>query len=31
MESQGLSEVFSYDTDFDRVDGLSRIEPEPPS
>ena len=31
MESEGLTEVYSYDTDLDRVDGLRRIEPEPPS
>ena len=28
MESRGLTEVYSYDTDFDRVDGISRVEPE---
>ena len=28
MESHGLSEVYSYDSDFDRVEGLRRVEPE---
>jgi predicted nucleic acid-binding protein len=27
MESRGLTEVYSYDTDFDRVDGITRVEP----
>ncbi len=27
MESRGLDEVYSYDTDFDRIEGISRIEP----
>lgn len=28
MEARGLSEVYSYDTDFDRVESVHRIEPE---
>ncbi|MDP6550430.1 MAG: type II toxin-antitoxin system VapC family toxin [Dehalococcoidia bacterium] len=28
MESRGLTEVYSYDTDFDRVEGITRVEPE---
>ena len=28
MEVRGLSEVYSYDTDFDRIEGISRLEPE---
>ena len=28
MEARGLTEVYSYDTDFDRVAGISRVEPE---
>lgn len=28
MEARGLSEVYSYDTDFDRVGGIRRVEPE---
>ena len=28
MESRGLTEVYSYDSDFDRVEGLKRVEPE---
>lgn len=28
MESRGLNEVYSYDTDFDRVQGIRRVEPE---
>ena len=27
MESRGLSEVYSYDTDFDAIDGIVRVEP----
>jgi len=27
MEVLGLNEVYSYDTDFDRVGGISRVEP----
>ena len=29
MEHNGLHEIYSYDTDFDRVEGISRVEPEP--
>ncbi len=29
MEALGLSEIYSYDTDFDRLQGISRIEPAP--
>jgi len=28
MESRGLDEVYSYDSDFDRVEGIRRVEPE---
>ena len=28
MESNGVSEIYSYDTDFDRVEGILRLEPE---
>jgi predicted nucleic acid-binding protein len=28
MEAHGLSEVYSYDRDFDRVEGLKRVEPQ---
>ena len=28
MEVRGLSEVYSYDTDFDRIERISRLEPE---
>lgn len=28
MEPRGLTEVYSYDTDFDRVEGIRRVEPE---
>ena len=28
MEVRGLSEVYSYDTDFDRIEGISRVGPE---
>ena len=27
MESRGVNEVYSYDTDFDRIEGISRFEP----
>ena len=27
MKARALTEVYSYDTDFDRVEGISRIEP----
>ena len=27
MEARGLNEVYSYDTDFDRIEGISRVEP----
>ena len=27
MEARGLTEVYSYDTDFDRVSGVRRVEP----
>ncbi|MBI4312644.1 MAG: type II toxin-antitoxin system VapC family toxin [Chloroflexi bacterium] len=27
MESQGISEVYSYDTDFDKVTWITRVEP----
>ena len=29
MEAQGIHEVYSYDRDFDRAEGVSRIEPTP--
>lgn len=28
MEGRGLTEIYSYDTDFGRVEGLRRLEPE---
>ena len=28
LESRGMTEVYSYDTDFDRVKGIRRVEPE---
>ncbi|MBI4295045.1 MAG: PIN domain-containing protein [Chloroflexi bacterium] len=28
MQSRGLNEVYSYDTDFDRLEGITRLEPE---
>ena len=28
MAARGVTEVYSYDTDFDRVEGISRVEPE---
>jgi predicted nucleic acid-binding protein len=28
MEARGVREVYSYDTDFDRVEGIRRVEPE---
>lgn len=28
MEARGLNEVYSYDSDFDRVPGITRVEPE---
>ena len=28
MESRGLQEVYSYDTDFDHIEGITRIEPQ---
>lgn len=28
MESRGITEVYSYDTDFDAIDGITRIEPD---
>lgn len=27
MEDEGVSELYSYDTDFDRVGGITRVEP----
>jgi predicted nucleic acid-binding protein len=27
MEDEGLTELYSYDNDFDRVDGVTRLEP----
>ena len=27
MEQQGIAEIYSYDRDFDRVDGIARLEP----
>lgn len=27
MQSRGLSEVYSWDTDFDKIDGIVRVEP----
>lgn len=29
MESQGIEEILSYDTDFDRIPGIKRVEPSP--
>ena len=28
MQAHNITEVYSYDTDFDRVDGIRRVEPE---
>ena len=28
MESRGVTEVYSYDTDFDQIEGITRVEPE---
>ncbi len=28
MEARGLNEVYSYDSDFDRIPGITRVEPE---
>ncbi len=28
MEGRGITEVYSYDSDFDRIPGISRVEPE---
>ncbi len=28
MQSAGLTEVYSYGTDFDRIEGIVRVEPE---
>ena len=28
MESRGITEVYSYDSDFDRIPGITRVEPE---
>jgi predicted nucleic acid-binding protein len=28
MEARGVNEVYSYDADFDRVEGIRRVEPE---
>ena len=28
MQSRGTTEVYSWDTDFDRIEGITRIEPE---
>jgi predicted nucleic acid-binding protein len=28
MQSRGITEVYSWDTDFDRIEGITRIEPE---
>ena len=28
MESRGITEVYSYDTDFDRIAGITRVEPD---
>ncbi|MBI2957864.1 MAG: PIN domain-containing protein, partial [Chloroflexi bacterium] len=27
MEEQGIREILSYDTDFDRISGVARVEP----
>jgi predicted nucleic acid-binding protein len=27
MQSKGITEVYSWDTDFDRIKGITRIEP----
>ncbi len=27
MKAEGATEIYSYDTDFDRVDGITRLEP----
>jgi uncharacterized protein len=29
MQAQGISEIYSWDRDFDRVPGITRLEPEP--
>ena len=29
MEARGITEVYSHDTDFYRIEGIQRIEPEP--
>lgn len=31
MEDQKITEVYSYDADFDQVEGLKRLEPQPPN
>jgi predicted nucleic acid-binding protein len=31
MQAEGLTEIYSYDTDFDQVEGIRRVEPEPQS
>jgi predicted nucleic acid-binding protein len=28
MQSRGITEIYSWDTDFDRLPGITRIEPE---
>jgi len=28
MENRGITEVYSYETDFDRITGITRVEPE---
>ncbi len=28
MEARGITDIYSYDTDFDRVQGINRLEPE---
>jgi predicted nucleic acid-binding protein len=29
MRAQGLTEIYTWDTDFDRIPGIARVEPEP--
>jgi predicted nucleic acid-binding protein len=28
MQAQGMTEVYSWDEDFDRIEGITRVEPE---
>ena len=29
MKAQGITEIYTWDTDFDRFDWLARVEPDP--